>query len=42
MFKNTYLYVMDADGSNETNLTLELDRPAGSIKWGNDNKHIYF
>lgn len=42
MFKMTYLAVMDADGSNESILTPDLDRPAGSLKWASDSKSIYF
>ncbi|MDG1708426.1 MAG: S9 family peptidase [Emcibacteraceae bacterium] len=42
MFKNTYLAVMDADGSDEKILTPDLDRPASSIKWAADSDSIYF
>lgn len=42
MFKMTYLAVMDADGTNETILTPELDRPAGSIKWASNSESVYF
>ncbi len=42
MFKMTYLAVMDADGSDESILTPDLDRPAGSIKWASDSDSIYF
>ena len=40
-FKNTYLAVMDADGSNEKILTPDLDRPATSAKWAYDRKRPY-
>tara|TARA_R110002096_G_scaffold257381_1_gene450834 strand:+ start:165023 stop:167053 length:2031 start_codon:yes stop_codon:yes gene_type:complete len=42
IFKNTYLAVMDADGSNEKILTPDLDRPATSIKWAASNNSLYF
>ncbi|MBL4602271.1 MAG: S9 family peptidase [Emcibacteraceae bacterium] len=42
MFKNTYLAVMNADGTNEKILTPDLDRPASNAKWASDNKSLYF
>ena len=42
MFKNTYLAVMDADGSDEKILTADLDRPASSVKWASDSDSLYF
>ncbi len=42
MFKNTYLAIMNADGSGEKILTPDLDRPASNIKWAKSGDHIYF
>lgn len=42
MFKNTYLAVMDKDGSNEKILTSDLDRPASNVKWASNSESLYF
>ncbi|MBT6033018.1 MAG: S9 family peptidase [Kordiimonadaceae bacterium] len=42
MFRNTYLAVMNSDGSDEKILTPDLDRPASSIKWASNSKSLYF
>jgi len=42
MFKNTYLAVMDKNGSNEKILTSDLDRPASNVKWASNSESLYF
>jgi len=41
MYKNTYLYVMNADGSEHKNLTEDIDNSVSNVIW-KDNKHLYF
>ncbi len=41
MYKNSYLYVMNADGSEHKNLTEKIDNTVSNFQW-KDNKHIYF
>ena len=36
------LFVVDADGSNMTNLSRSLDRDAGQLFWSPNNRGIYF
>ncbi|WP_269517438.1 alpha/beta hydrolase family protein [Alteromonas sp. BMJM2] len=41
MYKNTYLYVMNADGTEHKNLTETIDNSVSNFVW-KDNKNIYF
>ena len=41
MYKNTYLYVMNADGSAHKNLTQDIDNSVSNAIW-KDNKNLYF
>ena len=41
MYKNTYLYVMNADGSEHKNLTQDIDNSVSNAIW-KDNKNLYF
>lgn len=41
MYKNTYLYVMNADGSAHKNLTQDIDNSVSNAIW-KDNKSLYF
>lgn len=41
MYKNSYLYVMNADGTEHKNLTDKIDNTVSNFQW-KDNKHIYF
>ena len=41
MYKNSYLYVMNADGTEHKNLTADIDNSVSNIQW-KDNKHLYF
>ncbi|GMM68216.1 S9 family peptidase [Alteromonas sp. MTD1] len=41
MYKNTYLYVMNADGSAHKNLTQDIDNSLSNAIW-KDNKSLYF
>lgn len=36
------LYVMNSDGTDIENLTSELDRSVGAIKWSDNGKGVYF
>jgi len=36
------LYVMNSDGTDIENLTRELDRSVGAIKWADNGKGVYF
>ena len=36
------LYVMNSDGTDIENLTSELDRSVGAIKWADNGKGVYF
>ena len=42
MFKNTYLAVMDTDGSDMRVLTPDLDRPVTNPRWASNSKTLYF
>ncbi|NDW21726.1 alpha/beta hydrolase family protein [Alteromonas hispanica] len=41
MYKNSYLYVMNVDGSDHKNLTEDVDNSVSNIQW-KDNKTLYF
>ncbi|WP_394221720.1 S9 family peptidase [Alteromonas gracilis] len=41
MYKNSYLYVMNSDGTEAINLTKDIDNSVSNFHW-KDNKHIYF
>lgn len=41
MYKNSYLYVMNSDGTDAQNLTKDIDNSVSNFHW-KDNKHIYF
>ena len=41
-YKESALYVMEADGSNPRALTLEMDRSPGALYWAPDSRGIYF
>jgi dipeptidyl aminopeptidase/acylaminoacyl peptidase len=38
----SHLYVMNSDGTGIENLTSELDRSVGAIKWADNGKGVYF
>ncbi|MBZ2162560.1 S9 family peptidase [Alteromonas stellipolaris] len=38
----SHLYVMNSDGTGIKNLTSELDRSVGAIKWADNGKGVYF
>ncbi len=41
MYKNSYLYVMNSDGSEQRNITKDIDNSVSNFHW-KDNKRIYF
>ncbi|MFZ8199018.1 prolyl oligopeptidase family serine peptidase [Alteromonas portus] len=41
MYKNSYLYVMNSDGSDAKNITKDIDNSVSNFYW-KDNKHVYF
>lgn len=41
MYKNSYLYVMNSDGSEQRNITKDIDNSVSNFYW-KDNKRIYF
>ena len=41
MYKNSYLYVMNSDGSEKRNITKNIDNSVSNFHW-KDNKRIYF
>ena len=41
MYKNSYLYVMNSDGSEAKNLTKDIDNSVSNFHW-KDSKHVYF
>ncbi|MEW9797248.1 S9 family peptidase [Alteromonas sp. CYL-A6] len=41
MYKNSYLYVMKADGTEHKNLTAGIDNTVSDFYW-KDNSHVYF
>src|SRR5690606_16162709 len=41
-WKDSYLYVMNADGSSPRALTLQLDRSPSALEWDATNTGIYF
>ena len=41
MYKNSYLYLMNSDGSEQRNLTQDIDNSVSNFHW-KDNKRIYF
>ena len=41
MYKNSYLYVMNSDGSEKRNITKDIDNSVSNFHW-KDNKRIYF
>ncbi|MBT3133973.1 S9 family peptidase [Alteromonas sp. ALT199] len=41
MYKNSYLYVMNSDGSGQRNVTKDIDNSVSNLHW-KDNKRIYF
>jgi dipeptidyl aminopeptidase/acylaminoacyl peptidase len=36
------IYLMNVDGSKKRSINTKLDRSKGNLKWGSDNKGIYF
>lgn len=41
-YQNSFLYLMNRDGSNSKNISKDLDRSVAGIKWDADGKGIYF
>ncbi|CAB9492840.1 alpha/beta hydrolase family protein [Alteromonas macleodii] len=41
MYKNSYLYVMNSNGSEQRNITKDIDNSVSNFYW-KDNKRIYF
>ncbi|MBQ4828728.1 S9 family peptidase [Alteromonas sp. MMG017] len=41
MYKNRYLYIMNADGTDHKNLTADIDNSVSNFQW-KGNKSIYF
>lgn len=41
-YQNRMLYLMDIDGNNKKLISQSVDASVSSIKWGADNKGIYF
>ncbi|KXJ60258.1 MAG: acyl-peptide hydrolase [Alteromonas sp. Nap_26] len=41
MYKNSYLYVMQSNGTDHKNLTENIDNTVSNFQW-KDNNHIYF
>ena len=41
MYKNRYLYIMNADGTEHKNLTADIDNSVSNFQW-KSNKSIYF
>lgn len=41
MYKNSYLYVMNSDGSEQRSVTKDIDNSVSNFHW-KDNKRIYF
>jgi dipeptidyl aminopeptidase/acylaminoacyl peptidase len=41
-YRNKYLHVMNSDGSNDRNLSSDIDNSVSSIKWGAKSKGIYY
>jgi len=41
MYKNSYMYVMNSDGTEPRNLTKDIDNSVSNFYW-KDNKRIYF
>lgn len=41
-YEKSWIYLIDADGSNKRNASLELDLIAGNLQWSPDSRSIYF
>jgi len=41
-YQNPSVMVMDLDGSNQRNVTPDLDRGVGSVQWAADSKGLYY